>query len=137
MDDGEGEGGYMSSNWDRIPIPKNPQRLRKYYKTNETLATRRTRLAKLAQEQQVESDRYLEEARKQMPIRRNVNLPASPRIFLSEADAFDRLCADALKAERFPQEVVMKGSATGWFERIRMLGQNYGWDVVITIRDRE
>lgn len=55
---------------------------------------------------------------------------------ISETQAFDILCAQALQAERFPNDILRKGVATGWAERIRMLGEKYGWVVTISITDK-
>jgi len=63
--------------------------------------------------------------------------PDGPRWQLSEADAFDMLCAQALMQEKFPQEVITRGIATGWYNRIRILGETHGWDVTITIKDKK
>lgn len=56
---------------------------------------------------------------------------------ISEKEAFDHLIALALQMEKFPDDILKKGRADGWYERLRMLGENMGWKVEIKITDIE
>lgn len=55
---------------------------------------------------------------------------------ISDNEAFDLLCAMCLRMEKFPQDILNKGRATGWFERIKMQAALLGWDINITIKDK-
>jgi hypothetical protein len=137
MMDGDDDQGFVTQ-WQKIPIPKNPQRARKRLKASQTLQSRRERFTKHIEEQVPESHAYLHELRNRFPPNRDrsASLSQSPRIFISEQDAFDMLCAECLRTEKFPQDILNKGKATGWFERMRMLGEKYNWDVKISVRDK-
>lgn len=65
---------------------------------------------------------------------RSIAQPKGPEI--SQNDAFDILAAKALEMEQYPREVVQKGVALGWAERMKMLAGKYNWDFRFTIKDK-
>ena len=133
--DDDGGQGFVTQ-WQRIPVPKNPQRARKRQRYLETLQTRRERINQFLKDSEPEQAQYLTELLKRAPSIRNASLVQSPRIFISEQDAFDMLCCECLRQERFPQDILNAGKATGWYERMKMLGDKYGWSIEISIRDK-
>jgi hypothetical protein len=62
-------------------------------------------------------------------------LQPKPGTQITDAQAFDLLCAMALSQEQFPGEILATGNAQGWYERIRSIGTSLGWDVQINITD--
>lgn len=72
---------------------------------------------------------------KWQPRRAKVTQPAVGTE-VTDAQAFDLLCAMALSQEQFPGEILATGNAQGWYERIRSIGATLGWEVTITITDR-
>jgi hypothetical protein len=136
MSGDDNEQGFVT-NWDSIPVPKNPQRRRKLLKASQSLQSRRERVAKVIEEHRPESEQYLSELRKRMPSQHNVNLHNTPRIFMSEEDAFEMLCAECLRQEAYPQDILNKGMAKGWFERMKMVAEKYNWVIQLSIRDKE
>jgi hypothetical protein len=134
-DNSDGDQGFVTQ-WSKIPVPKNPQRQRKLIKASQTLKSRRERIAKVISDHQPESNEYLQQLMKRMPSQHNVNLVNTPRIFMSEPDAFEMLCAECLRQESYPQDILNKGMAKGWFDRINMVAEKYGWVIQLSIRDK-
>jgi hypothetical protein len=135
-DDHDSNPQGFVTNWSSIPVPKNPQRRRKLLKASQTLQSRRERIGKFIDENKQASGEYLQELMKRMPSQHNVNLVSTPRIFMSEADAFEMLCAECLRQESYPQDILNKGMAKGWFDRMNMVAEKYGWVIQLSIRDK-
>jgi hypothetical protein len=69
------------------------------------------------------------------PKRQKITQPKAGQQ-ITDAQAFDLLCAMCLSQEQFPGEILSTGNASGWYERIRSIGTSLGWDVTITITDK-
>jgi hypothetical protein len=139
MSDSNDDSQGFVTQWSKIPIPKNPQRKRKLQRATQTLSARRERFKQYVKEQNLESNEFVQEVLRRMPTQHNVNMNPNntPRIFMSEEDAFEMLCSECLRQERYPQDVLNKGQAKGWSARIKMAAEKWGWDIQISIRDKQ
>ena len=135
MSDDDSQG--FVTQWSKIPVPKNPQRKRKLQRATQTLSARRERFKQYVKEQNLESNEFVQEVLKRMPVQHNVDMSKGLRIFMEESDAFEMLCAECLRQERYPQDILNKGQAKGWSERIKMAAEKWGWDIQISIRDKQ
>lgn len=69
-------------------------------------------------------------------IRTKATTPEGRGAYVSEAVAFELLCAQCIRMDAYPEEVGRSGRALGWYDRIRMLADTLGWEITITIQDK-